>query len=594
MTALPAENRMLRAALTYAAQGWFVFPLTPRDKVPLRDTQGFKEATTNPEFIRRAWGRRPDANIGLWPGPSGLVAVDVDGPAGERLAQELGLLREPTLVCMSGRNDGGRHLYFRSPGFTVGNVKLTHGFAPTNEEPYLLFRSQEGYVVVPPSIHPTGRVYRWEGKASEIGELPAEVVQVLRGLADHNGPGERLPAITGHALPEGNRNNELTRVAGALLGKHAIADARELLWSYNVANCRPPLDRRECDAIIASLSKREVKKPSRLTDTGTVLSVADGPGMPVPTLPAPGELADGQVTAALDRGRLDLSSAPRWQWPDLHDLVGVMVPGDLVVVGALTGNGKTSFLLSQLDWNAEHHIPTLYLPLEVDPSDVRRRWAAWKLGLDYTHVARNDWHKLAEGAQDAHEEMLAQQGKNLCVQFPPDRRVTLSKLAQWVRWGVETIGARAVFIDHFHRMDLGASQNYRVQITDTVRSVKDLGREHGLCIVAAAQLNQDGDQLDRYFPPVLRRLKESAGIGEEADSVIMLSRRLRHLLNAEQLKLVRAGHSSERDYEEPSTMVATCRKHRLDDEARDRGVRLHVENGRVMSRAPLYREYPHA
>jgi hypothetical protein len=567
-----------------------VFPLLPREKVPFRDTQGFKEATRNPELVRKAWAKHPDANIGLWPGPSGLVAIDVDGPKGEALAREFGLLREPTLVCVSGRDDGGRHLYFRAPGFVVGNVKLGHGLRPVPEsEPYLLFRSQDGYVVLPPSIHPTGRRYRWAGTAGEIGELPPEVLAQLRAHSDPQAPS--LPAISGHDMPEGGRNNELTRVAGKLLTKHTIAEATDLLWSYNVAHCKPPLARREVEAIIASLSKREVRKPSRLTETDNVLSVEGGPGLPGPELPEPGELAGGQVTAALDRGRLDLSAAPRWQWPDLHELAGVMIPGDLVVVGALTGNGKTSFLLSQLDWNAQHRIPTLYLPLEVDPADVRRRWAAWKLGLDYTHVARNDWGKLPDGAQESHEEMLAEQGKNLRVQFPPDRRITLSKLAQWVRWGVETIGARAVFIDHFHRMDLGASMNYRIQITDTVRAVKDLGREHGLCMIAAAQLNQDGDQLDRYFPPVLRRLKESAGIGEEADSVLMLSRRLRQLLTAKELRMVRAGHRSERDFEEPSTMVVTCRKHRLDDEARDRGVRLHVEMGRVLSSAPGYREH---
>lgn len=589
MTVPALESRLLQAALKYAANGWFVFPLEPRLKTPFRGSQGFKEATRNPELVAKAWARYPEANIGLWPGPSGMVAVDVDGPEGEALAQEFGLLREPTLVCLSGRDDGGRHLYFKAPGFPVGNVKFGQGFQVTNEPPYLLFRSQDGYVVLPPSIHPSGRRYRWAGTASEIRALPTEVLSRLRVHTDPQAPD--LPAITGSEMAEGGRNNELTRVAGNLLVKHPLAAATDLLWSYNVAHCKPPLGRREVEAIVGSLSKREMRKPSRLTDTGNVLTVADGPGLPAPDLPRPSELASEQAEAARVRGRLDLSSAPRWQWPDLHQLVGVMVPGDLIVVGALTGNGKTSFLLSQLDWNAEHHIPTLYLPLEVDPADVRRRWAAWKLGLDYTHIARNDWHKLPEGSQDAHEEMLTQQSKTLGIQFPPDRRVTLAKLSQWVRWGVETIGARSVFIDHFHRMDMGgAASSYRVQVTEAVRAVKDLARTHGLSVVAAAQLNQDGDQLDRYFPPVLRRLKESAGVGEEADSVLMLSRRLRQVLSNDEMKLVRAGHRSEREYEEPSTMVVTCRKHRLDDEARDRGIRLHVENGRVLSATGFYRE----
>ena len=50
----------------------------------------------------------PSANIGLWPGPSGLVVIDLDGAEGEATGQRCGLLSEPTLVVISGRVDGDK------------------------------------------------------------------------------------------------------------------------------------------------------------------------------------------------------------------------------------------------------------------------------------------------------------------------------------------------------------------------------------------------------------------------------------------------------------------------------------------------------
>ncbi len=138
----------------------------------------------------------------------------------------------------------------------------------------------------------------------------------------------------------------------------------------------------------------------------------------------------------------------------------------------------------------------------------------------------------------------------------------------------------------------GANQQYRVQVTETVRAMKDLAREHKITLIAAAQLNQQGDeQLDRYFPPHMKRLKESAGIGEEADLVLMLSRRMRSVLTADDLRAVKAGLKSERDFEEPNTMTVTCRKSRLEDGPRDRCVLLHVEGGKVDNRAESWRDH---
>ncbi len=606
MTA-PARDRskLARAALAYATEGWAIVPLhsapggvcscarptcESQGKHP-RTNRGFQDASADPTIVASWWDRWPDANIGFRPGPAGLLVVDVDGPDGEQAAQTLGLLAEPTLEVVTGRADGGRHRYYTHPGGTIANVVLA---------PKLDVRADHGYVLLPPSVHKTGRVYRWAGTLRDVGELPPAVIARLSGGAPAGTSppaADQLPAwmIPWLTVAEGQRNQTLTRFVGwAFAQGHAAATVMAMALGVSAA-WPDPLGRDEVEATVKSIAVCEARKgrSRRVTVTGTELALAaDAPAdAPAPVLPA--DLAHAQAASALARGRRDLSDAPRWGCRDLDRVVGAMIPGDLVVVGSLSGNGKTSFLLSQMDYLASHRVPTLYLPLEVDPVDIRRKWAAWKLRLDFVHVARNEWHLLPEGAQEAHEGMLEEQGRNPYVQFPPDRRVTVRGLEQWVQWAIEHMGVRCVMVDHLHRMDFGGGDQYRIQVTEAMRAMKDLAREHGLVLIAAAQLNQHGDDvMDRYFPPALRRLKESAGIGEEADVVLMLSRRLKIVLDAADLRAVRAGLKSEREFAEPNTMAVTCRKHRLADSiAGDRTVLLQVEDGRVSDRAPDWREH---
>lgn len=299
------------------------------------------------------------------------------------------------------------------------------------------------------------------------------------------------------------------------------------------------------------------------------------------------DVAAEQVQAAKAALARDTAGSPRWAWRELDQLNGPMLPGDMLVVGAVRGNGKSALLMSQLDAFAESRMPTLYLPLEIDPDQCRRRWAAWKLNLDVRAVIRGEWESVGGAqARQAVEHVLTEQEQRFPhINFAPPKRITLAKLVDWCRWAQREYDARVVMIDHLHRMDFGAdSANRRVTVTDVVRRLKDLARELGLVLICAAQLNRSSDPLDAFVPPLLSRLKESAAIEEEADVALMLSRRLRRDIPGDWKDQLRMGRITERDIADHGTMVVTCRKHRLDDDAYNGKVLLRVVNGRVEGR----------
>jgi hypothetical protein len=254
--------RLKRAALAYALSlCWAVLPLAPCGKVP-RTKHGIHDATTNEQIIREWWTRWPDANIGVRTGSaSNLVAIDMDPRNGgdislERLEAEHGPLPE-TVEGLTG--GGGRHLLFQHPGGTVRSRANALG-------PGLDVKGDGGYVVVPPSVHPTGRRYEWEIMHRPL-EIPvAPLPDWMRPLLEE--PEQVIPTTARHAeewrtlvengADEGSRNNTITRLAGHLLRRRVDPFVvLSFLLSWNRTHCRPPLTDEEVGKIVDNIARRE-------------------------------------------------------------------------------------------------------------------------------------------------------------------------------------------------------------------------------------------------------------------------------------------------------------------------------------------------
>ena len=289
---------------------------------------------------------------------------------------------------------------------------------------------------------------------------------------------------------------------------------------------------------------------------------------------------------------MDLIGSPRFAWKPLDRLVGPMLPGYFLTVGALQGNGKSAFLMSHMDASAEHGTASLYVPLEVDPHECRTQWACWKLGVSYLHYKRQEWASFGgEDGKDAVEATLEEQIRNPYIHFAPDRRITMPTLTKWVRWAHANLGVRQVILDHFHRMNHGGDQaSHRLAVGEAARLLRDLARELEIVIIAACQLNRSLDPFDAYKPPVASRVRDSSGLQDEPNVTLMISRVLDPQASKEQLNDVRDGTLEEWRVALPDVMEVTCRKHRDDGSALNRRVRLAVINGRVCEPPPAYGE----
>ena len=254
---------ILPHALQYANDlQWAVFPCRPGEKVPATP-HGFKDATKDTKQISRWWADIPTANIAVATGAaSGLVVIDVDqkngvdGEAGlAALEAQFGKL-PPTVEQLTG--GGGRQLFFRHPGGRVPNTTKLHDHAGVD------VRGDGGYVVMPPSIHPSGRTYTW-GVSNDpfdgvqLAELPSGWVKALTERPRVTVRRENL----GGTIRNGQRNETLFKKAAGLRGKGASVEAIETeLRDINDTECETPLPENEVVRIAESAGRYEPNPPT--------------------------------------------------------------------------------------------------------------------------------------------------------------------------------------------------------------------------------------------------------------------------------------------------------------------------------------------
>lgn len=242
----------LASALKFAHGGFLVFPVAARGKAPLTE-KGLKDATTDEKQIQSWWSRWPDANIAMATG-HGIVVLDidvdeekgVDGNDSLRLWEsECETLPETWTVLTGG---GGTHYFFK----TDKEIRNRAGVLPGID-----VRGDGGYVIVPPSVHPSGRAYEWESASFDF-KAPVPLPEDLYGLMISGNTGNRVKFQLPDQIPEGERNDTLFRYAASLQAKgRTNFEILAIVQAANDACCDVPLKPKELEILVQSALRYE-------------------------------------------------------------------------------------------------------------------------------------------------------------------------------------------------------------------------------------------------------------------------------------------------------------------------------------------------
>ncbi|MGA3159879.1 MAG: DUF3631 domain-containing protein [Terracidiphilus sp.] len=190
-----------------AGRGWHVFPVKAGQKAPplLSDWSG--KASRSLDQIE-AWARLyRDCNWALACGPDSKVYVlDIDGPDGKASVEAWARRGWNLPVTRTHKTPRGQHLLFNWPeGFavTISAGKLGTGLDE---------RGKNGYILLPPSLHPSGHHYVCEDEAVPLADMPQWLIDL------HQRPVQpaRVSSQPATSIGCGKRTPLLFKLAGKL------------------------------------------------------------------------------------------------------------------------------------------------------------------------------------------------------------------------------------------------------------------------------------------------------------------------------------------------------------------------------------------
>jgi len=439
---------MIKHALQYLERA-SIIPLN--GKVPyLYSWKEFQERKPTVEEVTRWWTEHPEANIGIITGKiSNLTVVDVDS---ELIPDGL----PNTVIARTGH---GWHYYYQyEPGISnrarvMENVDL---------------RGDGGYVVAPPSIHPeTQKPYEWI-KRGDIQPFPKH----LFGISQKNTDWTKVAK----GADEGQRNETAARYIGKLMTVFDRETWENTVWEtarlWNEKN-NPPMSERELRTTYESIKTR-AQKNERLDE------------------PSPEEI---KIVHISETENLFLSEKKYLTLIPMVDetIGGGLEEGDLVVISAPTGMGKTTLMQTITKNLSQQSIPSLWFSYEV--------------------MMKNLWKNFQDMGLT----------KNSVVFSPfKNENGSMGFLRKAIAKAKEVAPVKVVFIDHLgylvpalNQKDIG--QNYPAYLQQICKELKSTAIQEGVIIILAAHMRKTDN-------PKIEDIRDSAGIAQEADTVLMLNR----------------------------------------------------------------------
>lgn len=470
---------MLNHAIKYLKLGLSVIPLHPRGKEPLIPWAEYQKRIADEAELKEWFRKWPNANLGLVTGGvSGVVVIDLDGPEGLFQALKLGL--SSSVVSMTGN---GKHLWYKHPGGVLTNaVRILPGVD---------IRAEGGYVVAPPSIHESGRRYRFLTPFVSSGALPlfpdnliAKETITKSGVTVKTEFKPKLDiAKLLEDMKDGNIDDTLFTVCSRLRGDgYSMSDARILLLPHaeRVGAEDGHLDEK-IKHVWESYEPRAVKvrtEPSMVGRDSSSSLVIHSP-----------------ANAESWKGYSERESTIQRFYTRYAVLDGLLQGGlkseRLFTVAALTGHAKTNFGIGLSRNLCERGATVLYFSTEFSYKKIWQRYIA----------TLKDPQRFKEHAFHVFDG------------FTPN--------LQQVEEAIRQIKPDVFIFDHIQQISKD-----RDALSEFMKGCQFLQRKYNVQGIILAQLNRTADVIENgvRVVPRISMIEGSATIEQASSRVLLLSR----------------------------------------------------------------------
>ncbi len=204
-----------------------------------------------------------------------------------------------------------------------------------------------------------------------------------------------------------------------------------------------------------------------------------------------------------------------------RNLLGLR-PGQMVVIGARPGVGKTSFALNLAVNAAIEGTSVAFFSLEMSSLEIAQRLLASRSGVDMQairsgNIKNSDWPAILKATEE-----LSQ----LDILVDDSSDISVTEIRAKARRMLHDKEKGLIILDYLQLVKPNASyiqQSRANQVSDMSRGIKIMAKDLECPVIALSQLNRSGSaRTDRT--PQLVDLRESGSIEQDADIVMLLDR----------------------------------------------------------------------
>lgn len=211
---------------------------------------------------------------------------------------------------------------------------------------------------------------------------------------------------------------------------------------------------------------------------------------------------------------------------DVDDLIHGFRGGDLVILAARPGVGKTSFALNLATNAAKAGVAVTFFSLEMGAEQLVQRILCSEARVSLSklrsgQIADGDWGALAEhSGKLASLDMYIDDTPGLSIL---EARAKARRELRNVKEGQKGL----IVVDYLQLMEPGPNTRNKStndQVGEISRGLKILAKEMNMPVIALSQLSRAVEQRGKDKRPMLSDLRDSGSIEQDADIVMFIDR----------------------------------------------------------------------
>lgn len=198
-----------------------------------------------------------------------------------------------------------------------------------------------------------------------------------------------------------------------------------------------------------------------------------------------------------------------------------MQPGNLIIIAARPGLGKSSFAANiAQDVAIRQNVPTAIFTLEMSKEELANRIICSEAKIDNKKIKSGE---LSE--EDIYKYIDALEPVASAPLYIDDTAsISYTELrAKCKRLKLER-NLGLVIVDYLQLMSGTNKESRQQEISDISRNLKLIAKELGIPVIALSQLSRTAEQRKEDHRPMLSDLRESGAIEQDADIVLFLYR----------------------------------------------------------------------